>query len=370
MKFSIIIPVYNRENTITTCVEGVLNTDFQDFEVILINDGSSDDSLIVCQQLAAKYPRVQVITQSNEGVSAARNIGISHSKGEYLLFVDSDDTYVPGALARIDDLLENEYDLMMYDMTCCHYNEVTHLPECKEVLKDEIFDIVENKQIVDWLYTEYNPYEKPLFSSCLKLFKKSLLDKYNIWFREDLSLGEDQVFITEYLAHVETMRYVRRAFYCVLSWPIELRSGGLAGVLRNPQNFLYNQVENYKALMDLYHHSGVQSVKIFAVNYILDRPITRIVYRHLDLFARGRVGVSELKYFIEMSIKPVLTKEYENICFLRDKRIARYVQMVVKGATCRFLMEVCIRQNVRPILKTLRNKMVRMFSTWLCEKHS
>ncbi len=89
--FSVIVPVYNVAHFLPQCIDSVLNQNFNDFELILVNDGSTDDSLLVCTNYQAKDNRIIVINQENNGASAARNNGISKANGEYLLFVDSDD---------------------------------------------------------------------------------------------------------------------------------------------------------------------------------------------------------------------------------------------------------------------------------------
>lgn len=95
---SIIVPVYNAEKTLARCLDSVLEQRFQDFEVILVDDGSQDSSGILCDQYHRMDGRICVIHQANAGVSAARNVGIEHAQGEYLLFLDSDDALEDDAL--------------------------------------------------------------------------------------------------------------------------------------------------------------------------------------------------------------------------------------------------------------------------------
>ena len=91
MKFSIIIPVYNSEDYLSECIESVLRQTFQDFEIILINDGSSDRSGEICENYTKIDPRIRVYHQINAGVSTARNLGLRSATGEWTLFLDSDD---------------------------------------------------------------------------------------------------------------------------------------------------------------------------------------------------------------------------------------------------------------------------------------
>ena len=90
-KVSVIVPVYNAENYIEDCCENLLNQTYEDYEVIFVNDGSTDNSQRMLENLASKYDKIQIITQENKGQAIARNAGIKQSKGEFICFVDIDD---------------------------------------------------------------------------------------------------------------------------------------------------------------------------------------------------------------------------------------------------------------------------------------
>lgn len=98
MKVSVIIPVYNVEKYLESCLESIKSQTFTDYELILINDGSTDESVAIMRRYAKTDARIRIISQSNRGVSAARNLGLSVAEGDYVLFVDSDDTILPDAL--------------------------------------------------------------------------------------------------------------------------------------------------------------------------------------------------------------------------------------------------------------------------------
>lgn len=116
MKLSVIIPVFQVADTLERCVESVLSQDYADMEVILVDDGSTDQSPTLCDELAAKHPQVHVIHQTNKGLSAARNTGIELSKGTYITFIDSDDTMGSNTLKLLMTELEQhpEYDILEY----------------------------------------------------------------------------------------------------------------------------------------------------------------------------------------------------------------------------------------------------------------
>lgn len=106
--FSIIIPVYNAESTLKTAAESILNQSFTDLELLLVDDGSQDDSLSVCRQIAQKDSRVRVISQKNGGICCARNHGLAQACGRYVGFCDDDDEYLPQALERVAELIQHK----------------------------------------------------------------------------------------------------------------------------------------------------------------------------------------------------------------------------------------------------------------------
>ena len=105
MKVSIVIPVYNKAEFISNCLDNLLQQDFDDFEVITVDDGSTDDSGRICDDKAAQYARIKVIHTENGGVTAARRKGVEQATGDYIMFVDADDGLLPGAIKTLYDAI-------------------------------------------------------------------------------------------------------------------------------------------------------------------------------------------------------------------------------------------------------------------------
>lgn len=114
MKFSIIVPVYNTSKYLKKCLDSVINQTNRDFEVIVINDGSVDNSLEILNEYEKKDERIKVITTQNQGLSMARNEGVKHSKGKYLLFLDSDDYIERQLLEKLDENINNNPDIVRF----------------------------------------------------------------------------------------------------------------------------------------------------------------------------------------------------------------------------------------------------------------
>ena len=144
MKLSIIIPLYNNEDTLARCLESVLSQDIDHCEIIIVDDGSTDSSGAMADEWAKKHPQIRVLQKPNGGVSDARNHGLDHMKGQYVTFVDSDDTLAPGTLRKLMVMLEKhpEYDILEYSVLQHAGND----DECMLTLNDGVYH-----HAIDWL---------------------------------------------------------------------------------------------------------------------------------------------------------------------------------------------------------------------------
>ena len=205
-KISIIIPVYNASAFIAKTIENLLEQNIHK-EIILINDGSTDNSLEVINKFKNKFEDIRVINQENKGVSAARNNGIANAKGDYILFIDSDDLLEEKALEK----LQTKYETYDCDLALCTYKI------CFE--DDTVID--KYKYMSSGFYNIQkfisNYYE--LFTTrilhCIgtKLYKKSIIDQYKIRFDESLSYFEDINFCLSYLKRSKKIYFINEGLY-------------------------------------------------------------------------------------------------------------------------------------------------------------
>lgn len=137
MKFSIIIPVYNVEDYLKRCLDSVIQQSFSDFEVIIINDGSTDKSRNICEEYERKDRRIKLYNQDNMGLSAARNNGIKKASGDYLLFLDSDDYYEKDLLIKLNKYTNSKYDVIRFQV---QYDKNDEKVLTKGASKDIAFD--------------------------------------------------------------------------------------------------------------------------------------------------------------------------------------------------------------------------------------
>lgn len=195
---SIIVPVYNGEKTLDKCIKSILNQTYEDFELILVNDGSIDNSLKICEKYALNDKRIKIISQENKGIVSARKKGIENSTGEYIIFVDSDDWI---DLKMVDKL---------YNKAIQSKSDIVVCKKCKVL---NLFDFIKKdmNSSYDYFYSIKNTYEKEeikniivksfLFSGCFpievwaRIYKRNLFEsmgKYTSkihFFAEDLYLN-------------------------------------------------------------------------------------------------------------------------------------------------------------------------------------
>ena len=119
-KISIILPVYNSQNTISMTIDSIIKQTYDNYELIIINDGSSDNSESICLEYANKYKKINYISIENQGVSNARNIGISKATGNYIMFIDSDDEYYENTLETVYRYIKEKYELIVFGYNRIH----------------------------------------------------------------------------------------------------------------------------------------------------------------------------------------------------------------------------------------------------------
>ena len=215
MKISVIVPVYNVEQYVGECIESILNQSFYDIELILINDGSKDNSGFICDEYAKKDNRIKVIHKKNEGVSIARNIGIKNASGKYIAFVDSDDLVDKEIYTTMLQAIEESgSDLVMcrYEKVYSNRNNELAIEPLREGLydKEQIF----NNLILDMIGNDPLDMSKPLImgSTCRCLYKKDIIDKYKIEFPV-IKIAEDMLFHLYYLMSCKKVYVVNKALY-------------------------------------------------------------------------------------------------------------------------------------------------------------
>ena len=201
---SIIVPVYNASEFLEKCLMSISSQSFSDFELILVDDGSTDNSSEICRSYSIKDPRCRFFSKENGGVSSARNFGIREAKGKFITFVDSDDyiqdDYLKRLIANIDDSIDlTQSGLIFFDNNSGLIISSEVLPEHDMLSRStpsECFSIA----------------TLPLITSPVsKLYRTSIIKDNNIFFNEGLSYGEDRDFNLRYIQNIRTAKSIS---YC------------------------------------------------------------------------------------------------------------------------------------------------------------
>lgn len=219
-KVSIIVPIYNAEKTISRCVDSILNQEFTDFELLLVNDGSKDDSGAICDAYAAKDERVRVIHKENSGVSDTRNLALDLAKGTYLQFLDADDWITPNATRLFVETAEQyNCDMVISDFYRVVGERVSHKGAIEEngILTKEGFAAQMMENPADFYYgVLWN-----------KLFRRDIVEKYKLRMDSSISWCEDFMFNLEYIRHCEVFYALQVPIYYYVKTKGSLASQGI-----------------------------------------------------------------------------------------------------------------------------------------------
>lgn len=199
---SIIIPVFNVETYLRKCLDSIIGQTYDNFEAILINDGSTDKSLEICQEYSKRDSRFIVFNQVNDGVSAARNKGLSVARGNYITFVDSDDSIHSDYL----QILYNNIKIENADISLCTWSR----SDKNEPIGDESINIW-NQEETFYKYFKFHEIDGNVYA---KLYKKECMK--NITFDEKLKIGEDQIFVIQILEQCKKVVFQKISLYTYL----------------------------------------------------------------------------------------------------------------------------------------------------------
>jgi glycosyltransferase involved in cell wall biosynthesis len=200
---SVIVPVYNTEKYLRTCIDSIIvQTIFKCIEIILVDDGSTDNSPDVCDEYAARFNNILVIHQKNAGVSAARNAGIKKSVGEYIGFVDSDDLIFPEMYERLYRAAQDTAaEVSFCDYLFCSQESESKISfgfPCNKALDTEFIKDVVYPFLLRW---------GSLNTCCNKLFSAALIEKYRVCFEEGRAFGEDRLFTINAISKCDCVCY-------------------------------------------------------------------------------------------------------------------------------------------------------------------
>lgn len=261
MKLSVILPVYNTAQYLEKCINSILSQTFKDFELIIINDGSSDNSVDVIKRFTsnnAEYnEKIVYISQEHAGVSAARNAGLNIARGEYIAFVDSDD-YIDEFTYEltIKQLEADKSDLLIFSLDYINENGS---PASNTPLKNNFYSTMD-----DFTESYFRTGIMSIYPCVNKIYKHSIIDEYNMRFREELQLGEDRMFNYLYLDKIKSVSTSAKQFYHYL-----IRNHGALSQRYIP-NYIDDALMFHQAKMQCFERYNSSGFSIFRNNDIMN----------------------------------------------------------------------------------------------------
>lgn len=286
-EISMIVPVYQVEKYIAQCIESVLNQTFQDFELILIDDGSKDNSGIICDSYAAKDDRILVIHTENRGAATARNAGLELAAGRYIAFLDGDDYLAENMLARLYEAIEHsEYDIVVCDFLNLLLDEkdnfIVHLQE-KTVSGRDVLEHLKNEKNYGVWTIVWN-----------KIYKREVMEKLRF---PDGKYFEDEFFSNQLYLNSNQIHVIPD----VLCYHRVLASSTM-----NTQ-----KIENYLDLLDALQ----ERLEIYLKYEYAEDEIYKVLIYLLDPFTRcarakfsgtNKQRVEQTRKFIKMTSKKLI----------------------------------------------------------------
>lgn len=303
---SIIIPVYNTEKFLGECLESIIKQNYKNIEIILIDDGSTDSSGKICMEYMEKDSRIIVIRQKNSGVSCARNRGLEIANGEFVLFVDSDDFVQKNYVKELYDKIQK------YDIAICGIGRFINgkkknsFLEQQEMNRDDlIIQTLESKFIGGYPVN--------------KIFKKSIIDRFNIKFNENIHIGEDMIWILEYLNHCEKGIYISEILY-------------------------YYRLNDDSMLQSSIRHKefNKKNLEVLVVDEILRDTITfvnkdvqnALAYRYIRSDMRLLFNMITCKYADKKTFRVITMHTRRNIFYFLKNRIPTKLEKLVSVSMC------------------------------------
>lgn len=293
MKISIIVPIYNVEKYLKRCIDSILAQNYTDFELLLIDDGSTDKSGNLCDEYKLKDARIRVFHKENGGVSTARNLGLQNASGEWITFVDS------------DDYIENDYLYKLYKNLST--SELVVSAYIYESTKENVIEKLSNENIIISSGNLNDLLMRGAFMTPIcKLFSRDIITNNNIKFDDKIHSGEDTLFVYTYLYYVTNVTTIENVLYhyCITG------SGLSTKVLK---------LNEYNYMLDSFY----ERLKYFEEKYVDYDMSLRYVYIVFEIFLKliNNSNSYSRNFFVrKKTYKKILESKHFNY-LLKDHKV-------------------------------------------------
>lgn len=321
---SIIIPVYNSQRYLRRSIESVLNQTYVNWELILVDDGSQDKSVEICEKYSALDSRIRLVKGLHAGASGARNLGIKKSRGQFLMFVDSDDCIAPDAIENMmTEMDKGDIDLCVSGYDYFNVDDDTHIKNRLDYFRGTLEQYLSERYI-------YSLENSIAYTQCSKMYKRELIEQFDIKFSEKYSICEDALFVNAYLSKCKTI--------CVLD-----NTDYIYFLEQNISLSKTHQYGEYIANSELYLGIKTMLKQMDVSQNIIDRMVDIFFVRYFNFSVRilwsgsWRLQKKELKALLqdEMCCEVINASEvkeirYMVVKFLMKKRIITLYMIIMK----------------------------------------
>lgn len=318
---SIIIPVFNAAARLKECLNGVMMQAYKEFECILINDGSTDDSLSICQEYALKDRRFRVFDFPNGGPSKARNRGLDLVRSDWVTFIDADDVALPNYLENfISKNTNRDIEVQVIQSYLCHDKdggEQDTLYPSKH-LKNIVVSATDGAEYIEEDNLLYN------WGVWCKIFSMEIIRKHKLRFEEDLHCGEDGLFWHKYLCFISKIVFssnVGYIYFCPREYKSISRNGN--ALLKGKQRFVL--AKNYRKIY-------VELSRKFSLKNNSTELLRRIYLDNYFKLALGLTSISDVRIGDLKKIKPQL----KDFSFTKRENIYRLINIIPIRISKRF----------------------------------
>ena len=295
MKSSVIIPVYNVENYLSRCIDSLLAQNYVDLEILLIDNGSKDQSGQICEDYAAQFSNITAYHIPNKGVGSARNFGLSKAKGEFICFMDADDYLVGNLFSDVESQLDSQLDLLVFSYYNSIEKNLSEIDRSAKILptegkkdKSDFIALFQELWLTDMMYTVWN-----------KIYRKEFLEEHQIVF-ESYELGEDVRFNLNVYQHVNAVLLVKSCYYVYISGRIDSAMGQYNP---NRMNYQLEELGKVDQLMISWNSHDDQ---------FIDQIKARILMSNIQNVSKQKMSLSKKRHYVE-----VLCRNQEMIALLK-----------------------------------------------------
>ena len=295
MKYSVIIPVYNVENYLSRCIDSLLAQNYVDLEILLIDNGSGDQSGQICEDYATQFSNITAYHIPNKGVGSARNFGLSKAKGEFICFVDADDYLVGNLFSDVESQLDSQLDLLVFSYYNSIEKNLSEIDRSAKILptegkkdKSDFIALFQELWLTDMMYTVWN-----------KIYRKEFLEEHQIVF-ESYELGEDVRFNLNVYQHVNAVLLVKSCYYVYISGRIDSAMGQYNP---NRMNYQLEELGKVDQLMISWNSHDEQ---------FIDQIKARILMSNIQNISKQKMSLSKKRHYVE-----VLCRNQEMIALLK-----------------------------------------------------